>query len=622
MGPIWLCAFAQLISEMINQVKEKYRLTASLYNVAHVILAAVIASNCYRWGEENIVQLQGGNVSWALIWLMLVGTFYTAFSSMLSIVVGVLDSKMNLKGSFIMAKQAYGYSQAIEILLIPIIVALVNYWPPTLVFVVVPLAFASRYNKLSAQLTTSSMHDQTTGLPNRHTVEEQFHETVQSGTQRLAVIVVQIDNLGDMTRAMGHQAGDQLMCDIAARLNSVTRQGTDIVGRLGSSRFVVLAPLEEGVENPPDVKSIGDRLLTSLRDDFRLQGVRVSVLATAGASLYPDHGQTARELLPKAEAAILDAPRGQTSLHDPANEISSPERLSVLGQLRHAIDNGQLEVHYQPKVDASTEIVMGAEALVRWRHPERGLIPPMDFIPLAESTGLVNPMTWVVLDHALSQVKRWTNHHWGLKVSVNFAADLLIDSETPALVARALQHNQVSADLLIIEVTESSLIKDAALAMQTITAIRHLGVQVSVDDYGTGYSSLAYLQKLDADELKIDRAFVKNLGAPDNQHDLAIVETTVALGHRLGMAIVAEGVETAVERQILEDAGCDMIQGFFYSKPLPGPELTAWLAQRQVRPHLPSTLPTAHQLHQMIPQQNIGQHTGECESAPLGFTLE
>jgi EAL domain-containing protein (putative c-di-GMP-specific phosphodiesterase class I) len=301
-------------------------------------------------------------------------------------------------------------------------------------------------------------------------------------------------------------------------------------------------------------------------------------------ALYPEHGNDPEELLQHADIAMYVAKDTHAGfvLFDPTQDQHSPRRLALLGELRRAIDQHQLLLHYQPKVDTHSGQVLGVEALVRWQHPTHGLIPPGEFIPLAERTGLIQPLTHYVLDAALGQCHQWRQAGHELSVAVNVSARRLLDLDFPDQVAATLTRWRVPARLLVVEITESTIMADPTHALEILGRLSAMGVQLSIDDFGTGYSSMAYLKNLPVHELKIDRSFVAQLTS--DSRDAVIVRSTVDLGRNLGLRVVAEGVEDQATWQALAALGCDAIQGYHISRPVPPDHLINWLEHQQAAP--------------------------------------
>jgi predicted signal transduction protein with EAL and GGDEF domain len=374
---------------------------------------------------------------------------------------------------------------------------------------------------------------------------------------------------------MGHEQGDRLLVDVAARLRGLLRQ-SDILARLGGDEFAVLAAL-------PHRGALGEvatRLHAALARPFDIGGVAIELGASIGIAVQPDHGDDVSTLLRHADVAMYDAKRSATSIetYHPDRDPYSAERLALLGELRRALDKDELVLHFQPKVALATGRVIGVEALVRWQHPERGLLGPADFLGVAERTGLIAAVTRWVLDAAVRQCASWRRAGTEMPVAVNLAAANIVDSTLPEAVAAILQRWELPGSLLECEISEDTVMGDPRRATDVLERLRELGVRLSLDDFGTGHSSLTYLKRLPLDEVKIDRSFV--IGMADDPSDAAIVRSTIDLARHLGLAVVAEGVETTEVLDVLATLQCDVAQGFLLSRPLPAAELDGWLAAR------------------------------------------
>jgi EAL domain-containing protein (putative c-di-GMP-specific phosphodiesterase class I) len=336
--------------------------------------------------------------------------------------------------------------------------------------------------------------------------------------------------------------------------------------------------------NRSAVVELAGRLHDALRRPLALRGVAVELEASIGAALCPDHGSDVNMLVQRADVAMYDAKRSRASIvtYSPERDPYSADRLGLLAELRRALAEDQLLLHYQPKVAVDGGAVIGVEALVRWQHPERGLLGPGEFVPLAERTGTASDLTRWVLDTALAQCRRWRDAGLDLPVAINLAAANIVDTTLPDAVADALARHGVPANRLECEISEDTVMADPLRAMDVLGRLRGLGLRLSLDDFGTGHSSLAYLKRLPLDEVKIDRSFV--LGMADDENDAVIVRSTIDLARNLGLDVVAEGVENA---EILSGLGalhCDVAQGFHVSRPLPPAELELWLAGRELMP--------------------------------------
>jgi len=388
-----------------------------------------------------------------------------------------------------------------------------------------------------------------------------------------------LDRFKEVNDTFGHHIGDLLLEQLGERLGGVLRN-SDTIARLGGDEFAVLLP----TATIDDARQIADRLLQVLEEPFALGGLQLEIDASIGIALSPDHATDADTLLRRADVAMYVAKRGNSghATYTADQDQHSPMRLAMVGELRRAVENSELSLYFQPKVSLKSGRVTCAEALVRWQHPKHGLLGPDLFVPIAEQTGLIRPLSRWVLDAALRQVNRWRQDGLDLAVAVNLSMRNLHDPEMAETIRQLLARWGVPASCLTIEITESSLMADAARAMEVLSRVRSMGVGVSIDDFGTGYSSLAYLKRLPVHELKIDKSFVAHMASDEN--DAAIVRSTIGLAHDLGLRVVAEGVEDQQTWDVLAALGCDVAQGYFISRPLPALALGEWLDSGRWKP--------------------------------------
>jgi diguanylate cyclase (GGDEF)-like protein len=443
------------------------------------------------------------------------------------------------------------------------------------------------------QALHDSLHDALTSLPNRSLLANLFGQALRanarSGTST-GLLLIDLDRFKEINDTFGHHYGDELLTQVGPRLTRVLREG-DTVARLGGDEFAVLLPDICSVEAATDVAA---KLQAALEAPFHVEGIDLDVEASVGVVLSGEHGEDASILLQRADIAMYVAKTQDLGVfvYDAAADGHSPAKLALLGDLRRALDREELVLHYQPKIAIGTGEVVGAEALVRWQHPERGLIFPDDFIPLAEHTGLIGPLTRHVLDTAIAQARTWADAGRTLSVSVNLSARNLLDERLPGQVAELLAKHGVAAPLLELEVTESAIMTEPVRAQQLLEQLRALGVRISIDDFGVGYTSLGQLKTLPVDELKIDRSFVMSM--IEDRSNAVIVHSVVDLGHNLGLTIVAEGVEDEAALTALAGFGCDVAQGYHISRPMTAAAFDAWSAGRSLIPPPPAvTAPTA-----------------------------
>jgi len=425
------------------------------------------------------------------------------------------------------------------------------------------------------QLRHQAFHDPLTALPNRALLLDRLDHALRAAGHAqgsLALLLLDLDRFKEVNDTLGHPVGDQLLRQIGPRLRGLLR-AADTIARLGGDEFAVLLPATDAA----GATRVAQMLLTALDAPFAIAGQALDVGGSIGLALHPDHGADAATLLQRADVALYAAKRARSgyALYDPAANDHSPARLARVSELRQAIAAGALALHYQPKMDIAADRIYGVEALVRWPHPEHGLIPPDAFIPLAEQTGLIVPLTRWVLGEALRQCRVWRQAGLDLDVAVNLSMWNLRDAELPDTVAALLRAHDVPPAALRLELTESAIMGDAARALHVLTRLHGLGVRLSVDDFGTGYSSLAYLKRLPVDEIKIDRSFVRGLA--EDATDATLVASVIGLGHSLGLTVVAEGMEDAAALAVLERLGCDLAQGYYVSRPLPAADLERWL---------------------------------------------
>ena len=416
-----------------------------------------------------------------------------------------------------------------------------------------------------------SLHDPLTGLANRGLLHDRLDRALSSrqrGGDRLALLLVDLDRFKEVNDTLGHDVGDRVLQVVGDRLRQLFRD-SDTVARLGGDEFAVLL-------DPAPGRTYAERLAAELRKQVRrpvaVEGIVLHLEGSVGIALAPDHGDDPVALLKRADVAMYRAKQNGSGMETYAADadLNRPERLGYGGALREALETGQLQVHYQPKQDLRTGETTGVEALVRWRHPTQGLVAPDTFIPVAEQTGLIRPLTAHVLATALEQAARWAAAGSALHVAVNVSARSLHDGSLVDEVLHQLEETGTPPEALELELTESAVMANPEAAMAVAARLREVGVRVALDDFGTGYSSLAYLRDLPVDVLKIDRSFLQDVTT--SRRNASIVRSVVDLGHNLGLRVVAEGVETTEALEFLRGLGCDLGQGFLFGRPVPAEE--------------------------------------------------
>jgi len=433
--------------------------------------------------------------------------------------------------------------------------------------------------RLQAELEHRALHDPLTGLPNRALLADRFGQSLRAarrGQEVVGLLLIDLDRFKEVNDTLGHHFGDRLLIQVGARFGQALR-ASDTIARLGGDEFAVLLPSVSGIDAATEVATM---LQAELDRSFIVDGVELDVEASIGVVVSGGCGEDADAaiLLQRADIAMYVAKQGNLRItsYDPASDAHTPERLALLGDLRRALQNNELLLHFQPKVSLSTGAVCGAEALVRWQHPERGLLAPGEFIPMAENTGLIGPLTRHVLDLALAQARRWADQGQPLQVAVNLSARNLLDDHLDRTVADLLAEHGVPPHLLKLEVTESAIMIDPIRAGDVLHRLAGQGINISIDDFGAGYTSLGQLKTLPVTELKIDLSFVATMDT-DTSNDL-IVRSVIELGHNLGLTAVAEGVESAAILGALIGSSCDVVQGYHLSHPLPVGAFDTWRA--------------------------------------------
>ena len=431
----------------------------------------------------------------------------------------------------------------------------------------------------TAALEYQALHDALTELPNRTLLSDRIRQSIlmtQRNHQPFTLMLMDLDRFKDINDTLGHQYGDMVLREVAKRVREVLRE-SDTIARLGGDEFAVLLPKTELEQ----ARHIVNKLLQRIEEPIVIDDQILHVGASVGITLYPQHGEDEVTLLQRADVAMYVAKRNHLgfAVYDPSTDQHSLRNLALLGELRGAIERNDLVLYYQPKVNLDTGEAYGVEALVRWKHAEHGTMYPDEFIPLAEQTGLITPLSLWVLESGLSQCQKHHGETLALDLAVNLSARNLHDTQFPEKVMQLINSRGCDPARLRLEITETAIMADPARALKILHKLSDMGVRLSIDDFGTGYSSLAHLKQMPVDELKIDKSFVMDMVEDDN--DAVIVRSIIDLAHNIGIRVVAEGVETKEAYELLKEMGCDAVQGHYICAPLPVEELMAWMANSQ-----------------------------------------
>jgi diguanylate cyclase (GGDEF)-like protein len=508
----------------------------------------------------------------------------TVVSAVIALVQDVSVFRYTLQDLFFQAATA-----GLLLGLAPVVVLAADFALPAIALLILPLYAVHRGGRDAIAKEHQSLHDALTGLPNRQLFRDRIEHAIRLArrSEELAIVMLMdLDHFKEINDTLGHHHGDRLLAEVARRLESSLRD-SDTVARLGGDEFGVLLPR---IARAGDAALVAQQILSRLREPYTVDDLTLEIDASIGIAVHPQHGDDVETLLQRADIAMYSAKhagRGY-AMFEPALDRHSPRRLSLAGALRSAIHNGEIALYYQPKADLRTGTVTGVEALARWDHPTLGLIGPAEFVPIAEQTGLITPLTSFVLDAALCQLRSWKDAGLDLSVAVNLSARSFLDTQLAVEIPRLLRRWNVDARLLELEITESMLMADPARAEATLERLSQIGLTLSVDDFGTGYSSLANLKRLPVDVIKIDKSFVMEMAV--DASDAAIVHSTIDLAHNLGLRVVAEGVESEAAWRRLRDLGCDFAQGYHLSRPLPPDAVTRLITERaalDVAPVLP-----------------------------------
>ncbi|MCW2614154.1 MAG: GGDEF-domain containing protein [Frankiales bacterium] len=570
-----VAVLVQALAVVLSDLSRRKAPWRTCFNVGQYTLSWAAAAAVMGWAGSSGSVSEPADLLAADLGAAVLGAL-TYFVVNQSLVTAVLALK-SARGWWPMLRADLSYEAVTNgalLALSPLIVLAVEEGSAFLPLLLPPLVAVYGVASVALEREQQALTDGLTGLPNRKMLTERTSEALVE-QEVVALLLFDLDRFKEVNDTLGHHVGDQLLEVVAARLAAASRP-EDTVARLGGDEFAVLLPGTDRVL----AEGTARRLLDEICAPLVLEGLLVDVGASVGVAVAPGDGTALDVLLQHADVAMYLAKEtgGGVESYDASRDQNTTGRLVMLGELRRAIAGGELEVHYQPKADLQTGVVDGVEALVRWRHPERGLVPPDEFVPLTESSGMIELLTAHVLEEAVAQAARWNAQGLRLSVAVNVSVRDLAGGQLIGHVASALARHRVPASCLVLEVTEGSLFAESHRAAATLRQLDVLGVTLSLDDFGTGYSSLGHLRRLPVREIKVDRSFVQRMCT--DRRDRAIVRSVIDLAAGLGMRVVAEGVDDQQTWDALRAMGCRSAQGWHLSRAQPAHVLTPWLLDR------------------------------------------
>jgi diguanylate cyclase (GGDEF)-like protein len=575
-GP-WPAMVAVSIATLASGLRVRKSIWKNLFNVGQYNLClgaawfVMLIAGHNPSIEHPLRDLHGSDVLWTVI-------AWTVYFLLNDVLVSAALAHTDSFGAMIRYDFVHYATTTFSVLaLSPLIVVVAQTSWTLLPLLLIPLLLVYKMAQMSLEREHQAGHDTLTGLPNRKNLRLSLEEALvraDRDERPVGLLLIDMDHFKEVNDTLGHQVGDNLLIQFARRLTASVRVG-DQAARLGGDEFAVIVP---GADVATAI-SVGERIQAALGAPMDLEGVRLDIAASIGLAMYPAHARSADDLLRLADIAMYTAKdtRSRIATYSPERDGNSSERLQLIGELTASLEDGSLDLYYQPKVSLADGSVLGVEAMLRWRHPRRGLIPPDQFIPIAERSGIMPALTERVIMMALEQIALWRATGLHLPVAVNISPTDLTSGSLIAVIAAGLHAHKVPPGLLQLEVTERVLSEETPDLNRALVGLDTLGVTLSLDDFGTGYSSLLRLKSLPIRELKIDREFVSALN--EDAAARGIVRTVIELAHVLNMPAIAEGVETAEELDCLRALGCDGAQGWHIAPPMPRESLTTWLAQ-------------------------------------------
>ncbi len=580
-----LAVLAMAAAAVIGELARRKRFYAATFNVAQYALAytaawAVLRLTGWTASASEVGQLQPHDLG---IVALAAAAYHLVNLGVVGIGIGLAERRP-LWGSLTDGFRWYTVTTGSVLAIAPLVVVVIETHWGFLPLLLLPLFLLWTTARMSLERERRGMVDELTGLANRAQLADEVDElgaTLDAPIGSAALCLIDLDRFKEVNDTFGHTVGDRLLQTVAARLRNTCRD-RDVVARLGGDEFVLLLRVTDADE----AEHVADRVTRTLLDPYDVAGARLELEVSAGLAMWPDDGVDLETLLRRADTAMYSAKESgeTTNRFDPSLEGRTPSRLRMLSDLRRALEEEELELHYQPQVSLVEDELVGVEALVRWRHPTDGLLLPETFLPLAERTSLMRQLTCTVLNLALDQLTRWRREGLTVPLAINVSPHDLADVDFASRVADGLHRRGLLPSCLRLEVTEEALVGDPSRVLLTLSKLHDLGIALSLDDFGTGHASLTRLKQLPVEEVKIDRSFVVDLGdGGAGADDAAIVRSIVELGSTLGLRTLAEGVERDEQWRALEAMGCDAVQGWLVAPAMPEAEATGWLRERIAR---------------------------------------
>ena len=577
-------ALGSVIASLLGDLISRKSWWKAMFNATQFVFVAVVSGAVFRLiaGVDHLDPATAFSHPRDLIAAVAAAvTYFSVNTWLLSVAIGLAQRTSVFR--LLREESGWQLMGSLGMLgLAPIAVIASGRTPWLIPILLIPLGVIYRSTVVSVEKQHEALHDSLTGLPNRALFRLRAIDAMtlnESDGESAAVMLIDLDRFKEINDTLGHGTGDLVLQELGPRLLEAAGD-EHTVARLGGDEFGVVL---RGLAGVPEAEAIAERILEAVRQPITLDGLDLEVGASIGISVQGLHGDDADTLIQRADIAMYAAKESGSghATYSAQLDHTSPMRLGLVSELRQAIESSALVVHYQPKVVVATGLACGVEALVRWEHPTRGLVSPDEFIPIAEQSGLIGDLTRFVLREAIEASARWRRRGYDLSCSVNISARTLHDLDLPATIANLVETHAVPASSLILEITESTIMADPVRAVAALEQLRSIGVQVSMDDYGTGHSSLAQMKNLPIDELKIDKSFIMEM--TEQSSDALIAASTVDLARRLGLRVVAEGVETVGAWTQLHEMGCDQAQGYHFGRPVPEAQLMEWLVENERR---------------------------------------